>query len=520
MSTVSEQLGPSELPDAVGEPPDPPRDPRTVVAGRYEVDLHAQLGAGGMALVYRGRDLRTRRDVALKTLRLEYRHDPETRARFRREARLMAFMAHPNVVRVYDLSDDGETPWVVLEYVPGRSLKDLIAERGSFDPEATANLLDQIAAALTHLHAAGLVHLDVKPQNLLVTPEGRVKLIDFGLAQHAGAVQDVINGTTFGTAAYLSPEQASGEPVEPATDVYALGCVVYEMLTGRPPFPPERPGEIKNDVIRAHLERAPIPPSVARPDLRLPRWIDDVVLWALAKHPSARYGGVASFARVFRAGVEGEHPSGIGTTTPLALSGVPASAPPASPLPAPSSPPPVSRMVAPSRPTAQAATLSGPQRPATAFEVPDRLAALYAAGGRLARRTRRAPLTLWRLVGALGAANALLALVLLIAQERIPGVVDLDRGAILRPGGQAEVGLPGLRIRDAPGYGSTPLTSAEAGQRLDITGRSEVVDSTTWWPVRFDRDGAAVTGYVWQGGIKAIEDKDFLDRFRGLIGLE
>ena len=538
MSTVTEQLEPSG-------PLEAPRDPRTVVAGRYQVDLDAPLGAGGMALVYRGRDLRTRRDVALKTLRLEYRHDPETRARFRREARLMAFLAHPNVVRVYDLNDEGEAPWVVLEYVPGRSLKDLIAERGAFSPGETADVLDQVASALTHLHSGGLVHLDVKPQNLLVTPEGRVKLIDFGLAQHTGAVQEVINGTTFGTAAYLSPEQASGEPVRAATDVYALGCVVYELLTGRPPFQVDVPGSIKNEVIRAHLERAPDPPSRVRPDLGLPRWVDDVVLWALAKDPAARYGGVDTFARVFRAGVEGENVSGLGTTNPLALTDVPrtdappqrapaaasepaaagapvaASAPVVAPAAPSRSPAPVSRVVAPARsaPASRPAT-PHPRRPATGFEVPERLAALYAVGGRAARRARKVPAALWRLAVAVGAANLLLAVVLLVAQERVPGLLDLDQAAVLRSGGTAEVVLPGLRIRDAAGYGSTELSGAEAGARLAITGRAEVVDESTWWPVRVEQDGERIAGYVWQGGIKPVEEKDLLDRFRGLVGLE
>jgi serine/threonine-protein kinase len=184
------------------EPPAPPRavpgaaavGSATTIAGRYEIDLETPLGVGGMALVYRGKDLRTRRDVAVKTLRPEYRREPETRARFRREARLLAFLAHPNVVRVFDFVEDRGASWVVLEHVTGRSLKDLIAERGPFPPADAARLIEQTASALGHLHARGLVHLDVKPQNLLLTDDRRLKLIDFGLAQPAGQPQEAIGG--------------------------------------------------------------------------------------------------------------------------------------------------------------------------------------------------------------------------------------------------------------------------------------------------------------------------------------
>ena len=180
----------------------------------------------------------------------------------------------------------------------------MIADRGALPPAEVAELLDQIAAALEHVHERKLVHLDIKPQNLLLTPDGLIKLIDFGLAQPAGSTQELIGGTTFGTAAYLSPEQAAGEPVERSADVYALGCVVYELLTGQPPFLAESQSEIKNDVIRAHIERDPVPPSKARPDLGLTSGIDEVVLWALAKSPADRFTGAVTFANIFRGAVD------------------------------------------------------------------------------------------------------------------------------------------------------------------------------------------------------------------------
>jgi len=274
---------------------------RTVVAGHYEVDLDAPLGAGGMAVVYRGRDLRTRREVALKTLRREYLQDPDTRARFRREARTMAFLAHRNVIKVYDLFEDDDAPWAVMEFAPGRSLKDEIAARGPYSVEETARLLEQIGSALDHLHGRGLVHLDVKPQNLIVDTDLSIKLIDFGLAQRAGSPQEMIGGSAFGTAAYLSPEQACGDPVGFATDVYALGCVVYEMLTGQPPFGADATSQLKDDVIRAHIEQNPAPPSSISSQ---PDWVDEVVLTALAKRPQDRYPDCASFVATFWKGIE------------------------------------------------------------------------------------------------------------------------------------------------------------------------------------------------------------------------
>ncbi|MER3436923.1 MAG: hypothetical protein C4346_04560, partial [Chloroflexota bacterium] len=274
---------------------------RRVVAGHYELDLEAPLGSGGMALVFRGRDLRMRRVVALKTLRPEYRRDPETRARFRREARTMAFLRHPHVARVFDLYEDEDAPWVVLEYVPGQSLKEIVRERGPLPLPEIAGILEQVADALGHLHDQGLVHLDVKPQNLILTPEGIVKLIDFGLAQQAGGPQETVGGFTFGTAAYLSPEQACGEVVDASTDVYALGCVIYELLTGQLPFGGDAAPD-KHHVIRARLDRDPEPPSATRPDLHLPPWVDRVVLKALARHPQDRYHDVREFSRDFRAG--------------------------------------------------------------------------------------------------------------------------------------------------------------------------------------------------------------------------
>jgi serine/threonine protein kinase len=467
-----------------------------VVAGRYEVELDQPLGSGGMAIVYRGRDLRTRRRVALKTLRLEYRGSPETRARFRHEIRRMAFLDHPNIARVFDLYEEAETEWAVMEYVPGRPLKEQIAERGAIAPEDAADLLDQVAAALAHIHGHGLVHLDVKPQNLLVTPEGVVKLIDFGLTQPAGASQELIGGTTFGTAAYLAPEQAAGETVEPATDVYALGCVVYEMLTGRPPFLGEAGQEVKHEVIRAHLETPPVAPSRLRPDLSLTGAIDDVVLWALAKRPGDRFGDVRQFAALFRSAVD-VNASASRETMPLGLEEVPWGAERQAP------PSRSTRNALPPRQTVVVARGHVQARPALSSRV-------YRLGGRAARRSRWLRGVLWRLTGIVAAMNLILALAI-VATDGVDGLTPSASNR-LRPGGRAEVIVDDLSLRSKPGESNPVIGLLVAGDGLEITGEAEEAEGRVWWPVTVVGRGDEVAGYVWAGGIAPTDAAGLLER--------
>ena len=287
------------------DPIDDRSSSRLIVANHYEIDLNRPLGSGGMSIVYLGRDLKARRLVALRTLRPEYRRDPASRARFRQEARRMAFIQHPNVAMVFDYREDEDSVWSIIEYVPGDSLKDLVDDRGPLDIDQISAYLTQVADALATLHDRGLVHLDVKPQNLIVTADGTIKLIDFGLAQPANNPQELIGGLVFGTAAYLSPEQASGERVGPASDVYSLGCVTYELLTGQPPFRGVHGDERPNETIRAHLEQMPLPPSRVAPDAGIPGWVDELVLWSLEKRPADRFDDVRLFANLFAEGAEG-----------------------------------------------------------------------------------------------------------------------------------------------------------------------------------------------------------------------
>jgi serine/threonine-protein kinase len=205
----------------------------TTIAGRYE--LRRPLGHGAMAVVDLAHDRELGRPVALKRLAENLARDDDRRGRFLREARLAGRLAHPNVVRVYDVGEDDGRPFIAMEFVDGETLAELVARRGRVDPAEAAALGVQACRALAAAHAAGLVHRDVKPQNLLLRSDGTLKLGDFGIALGLEGTRLTEAGTVLGTAAYLAPEQARGGDVSAATDVYGLGAVLYELLTGRPP---------------------------------------------------------------------------------------------------------------------------------------------------------------------------------------------------------------------------------------------------------------------------------------------
>ena len=212
------------------------------VAGRYGVER--TLGGGGMAVVYLARDEELGRPVAVKVLAENLADDPELRERFVREARLAARLSHPNVVRVYDAGEEDGLPFIVMECVDGESLAETIRREGRIDPDRVVELGVQACAGLEHAHRAGLIHRDVKPANLLTTADGTLKVADFGIAHAVGGTRVTAVGTVLGTAAYLSPEQALGEPVTPASDLYSLGACLYELVAGKPPFGYETFGEM------------------------------------------------------------------------------------------------------------------------------------------------------------------------------------------------------------------------------------------------------------------------------------
>jgi eukaryotic-like serine/threonine-protein kinase len=248
--------------------------------GRYRIVR--KLGAGGMANVYLAEDQELGRRVAIKILNERHANDDQFVERFRREAKNAAALTHPNIVSIYDRGEAEGTYYIAMEYLDGRSLKELIVSRGPAPVNVALEYARQILAALRFAHRHGIVHRDIKPHNVLVDAEGRLKVTDFGIAR-AGASQMTEAGSIVGTAQYLSPEQAHGANVDQRSDLYSLGVVLYELLTGTAPFHGDTPVEIA----MKHLSHAPEPPSALRPDI--PQELDWVVTRALAKDPEDRY---------------------------------------------------------------------------------------------------------------------------------------------------------------------------------------------------------------------------------------
>ena len=272
-----------------------------LLGGRYQVG--EVLGYGGMAEVHRGRDLRLGRDVAIKLLRTDLARDETFQIRFRREAQNAASLNHPAIVAVYDTGEEtaptGETiPYIVMEFVSGRTLKEVLTAEGRLMPRRALEIVADICAALEFSHRHGIIHRDIKPGNVMLTPTGQVKVMDFGIARAlaSGATTMTQTSAVIGTAQYLSPEQARGEAVDARSDVYATGCVLYELLTGHPPFVGDNPVSVAYQ----HVREDPRPPSDSNRDV--PPDVDAVVLKALAKNRANRYQSAAEMrADVLRA---------------------------------------------------------------------------------------------------------------------------------------------------------------------------------------------------------------------------
>lgn len=272
----------------------------TVLSGRYRI--LGRLGSGGMANVYRARDLNLQRDVAVKILRSDLIEDPNFRASFLQEARAAANLAHPNIVTIYDFGHDSGQYFIVMEYVEGTDLKTLLRKRDSMDiPEAVAIMI-QIGQGVGYAHRAGLVHCDLKPQNILVSPDGRVKITDFGISRALASIApDERSDVVWGSPKYFAPEQAAGTAPSPASDVYALGIILFELLTGSLPFEAGTSAEL------ALLHQTAPPPSPRSLNPAISDELELILLKVLSKEPSARYRTADQFARVLtNLGVLGE----------------------------------------------------------------------------------------------------------------------------------------------------------------------------------------------------------------------
>jgi eukaryotic-like serine/threonine-protein kinase len=258
-----------------------------VLLDRYEVGR--LLGAGGMAEVFEGRDRLLARRVAIKVPLSQHAHDPEFAHRFRREAQAAASLSHPGVVAVYDTGTENGTHFIVMEYVDGRTLKDVIRAEAPLYPDRAAEITADVCSALAAAHARGLVHRDVKPANIMLMPDGRVKLMDLGIARVAAGETVTQTAAMLGTAQYLSPEQAQGQAVDFRSDLYSLGCCLYEMLTGTVPFRGATPVAIAY----RHVREDPAAPRLLNPDI--PPSLEAVCLKAMAKRPEDRYQTAAEF---------------------------------------------------------------------------------------------------------------------------------------------------------------------------------------------------------------------------------
>jgi serine/threonine protein kinase len=281
------------------------------LAGRYQVG--ELIGRGGMADVHVGMDARLGRRVAIKLLKPSLANDPAFRSRFRREAQDAAKMAHPTIVRIFDAGEESvrepngtETlvPFIVMEYVDGRLLKDIVAE-GPLDPAEACRIIEQVLTALEYSHRAGVVHRDIKPGNIMITANGQVKVMDFGIARAISDSSATIAETSaiVGTASYFSPEQARGETVDARTDLYSTGIVLFELLTGRAPFRGDNPVAVAYQ----HVNSDAVPPSSLNP--RVSPALDAVVLRALAKDRFERYQSASEFRQDVESAAAGEVPA-------------------------------------------------------------------------------------------------------------------------------------------------------------------------------------------------------------------
>lgn len=416
-----------------------------------------------MAVIYSGVDTTTNQPIAAKTLLPAYQGNAHRRARFRREAEVMKAVQHPNTVELVDFVDGRRGTWILMERLEGETLRDKLANEGAFNPKTINEWLAQVCAALEHMHTLGYVHLDLTPQNLFLTHGGDVKLIDFGIAQRAYMPPKREGDKILGTATYISPEHGSGGDVTPASDVYALGCVVFELLTGKQVF--SEHGQLENDAtISMRQNTVPAPPTSVAPELNLPMWVDTVIVRALQTDPSERYPSVTAFAEEFNA---------------LAN-------------------PPLFGFSWPGRKKQERATSVRPAEvfsPETSAPVPHVSEVREPTrAGRWVRRELR------------NARRVLLVFALLVAMifavPMIGGSVFSDWLFSTIPAANTEVIDGNWYMRAGPTTSSEIRTLMQQGQPVRITGSPAIVNDEMWWPVSTEVAGERIHGWAHDDGLE------------------
>ena len=250
--------------------------------GRYSIE--SLVGVGGMANVYRGTDLKTGNQIAVKVLKDEFLDNEELVRRFKNESKAISILSHPNIVKVYDVSVTDNCNTSSMEYVDGITLKEYLKQRGgALTWKETVHFATQILSALQHAHSKGIIHRDVKPQNIMLLADGSIKMMDFGIARFSRAQSQTVSDKAIGSVHYISPEQAKGSKIDYRTDLYSLGVMMYEMLTGKLPFE----GETALQIVMQHINEVPIIPSAFVPGI--PKGMDDIVMHAMSAHISRRY---------------------------------------------------------------------------------------------------------------------------------------------------------------------------------------------------------------------------------------
>ena len=264
-----------------------------ILDGRYR--LEQPVGAGGMAVVFSAIDTMTGRRVAVKMLRETAAADPQTLRRFINESRAVAMFNHNNIVKIYDISVDGPFKYIVMEYVEGMTLLDYMEFKKPIDWRDAVIYVDQVLRALDHAHMKGVIHRDIKPQNIMLLEGGYVKVMDFGIAKILDAQDQTLNtSAAIGTVYYISPEQARNKKVDCRSDIYSLGCMLYEMVTGERPFKAETPVA----VVLKQINEQPVPPSQINP--KVPLGLEQIILCAMQKNPADRYQSASQMLRHIR----------------------------------------------------------------------------------------------------------------------------------------------------------------------------------------------------------------------------